>query len=133
MEFDEATTSWVILFARLALATVFLVSGIHKLFCYDKAIVEFRNNNVPALGFFLPATIALHLAGGVAIVLGFYAREAAFILAIFTIVATLKVHCFWRMDGAERLSSSRVALAHLAVVGGLLLLMVTGPGRLALF
>jgi putative oxidoreductase len=126
---EEPLASWLMLLARICLAGVYLVSGVHKAFWYDKAVQEFRDARVPAIGFFLPSTIALHLLGGLALLNGLFVREAALALAAFTIVATLKVHCFWQMSGPERLARSRIAMAHLAIVGGLLLLAVAGPGR----
>ena len=132
LQLEEPLISWLILVARCCLAAVFLVSGIHKARYYDKALAEFRGAGVPVVGLFLPLTIALHLLASAGLVSGIYAREAALALALFTIVATLKVHCFWRMVGAERLNRSRVAMAHLAVVGGLILLAAVGPGSLTL-
>ncbi len=125
---SDATEAWILLLARCALAAVFLVSGVHKAIWYQKAAEEFRAARVPLVAFFLPATIVLHLLASCSIVVGIYAREAALLLAMFTVVATIRVHCFWRMTGSERLARSRTAMAHLAVVGGLLLLAVTGPG-----
>jgi len=124
----DAMEAWILLLARCALAAVFLVSGIHKTLCYQKAVVEFREARVPLISIFLPATIALHILASCSIILGLYARESALLLAVFTVIATLRVHCFWRMRGAQRLARSRIAMAHLAVVGGLLLLAVAGPG-----
>lgn len=124
--------SWIILTARVCLATVFIASGVHKGIWYRKAEEEFRKDRVPVIGFFLPLTIALQLIASAGLITGWHAREAALALALFTIVATLKVHHFWRMTGQERLAQSRIALAHLAVVGGLMLLAATGPGRLVL-
>jgi putative oxidoreductase len=117
---EEPLASWLMLLARICLAGVFLVSGVHKGVWYQKAVAEFQ----------MALTIALHLLGGVALVIGLYAAEAALALAIFTILATVKVHCFWRMSGQQRLDRSRVAMAHLAVVGGLILVAAVGPGRL---
>ncbi len=122
----------MILTARLCLAAVFLVSGIHKGIWYEKAVEEFKDAGVPAIGFFLPLTIALHLVAPLALVLGVFVREAALALALFTVISTAKVHCFWRMEGMERLARSRIAMAHLAVVGGLIILAAAGPGRLVL-
>lgn len=129
MPIEEPLASWMILTGRVCLATVFLVSGIHKGVWYSKAVQEFRDAGVPAIGLTLPLTIALHLAAPMAIVLGVYVRESALALASFTIIATVKVHCFWRMEGMERLARSRIAMAHLAVVGGLIILAAVGPGR----
>ena len=127
---DEPLFSWVVLLARLSLAAVFLVSGIHKAVFYDQATAEFRDARAYPVVLLLPLTIALHLAAGLALVGGIYIREASLGLALFTVVATARVHAFWRMRGSERLARSRIALAHLALVGGLLLLAATGPGRL---
>lgn len=132
MPVEEPLLSWMILAGRLCLATVFLVSGLHKGIWYAKAVQEFRDARIPATGLFLPLTIVLHLIAPLAIVLGVLVREAALALALFTVIATWKVHCFWRMQGAERLARSRIAMAHLAVVGGLIILAAVGPGRLTL-
>ena len=130
MQIDEPVIGWVLLLARCCLAAVFLVSGVHKALYYEKAHEEFQLAAVPAIGILLPLTILLHLIASAGLISGVYAQESALLLALFTVVATVKVHCFWRMPGAERLLHSRVALSNLAIVGGLLLLAATGPGRL---
>lgn len=132
MQIEESLISWIMLAARLCLASVFLVSGIHKLIAYRKAVAEFEDAGVPAVGLFLPLTIGLHLVAPVGLISGICSREAALALALFTLVATLKVHCCRRMQEVERLEQSRIALAHLAIIGGLLLLVAAGPGRLVL-
>jgi len=109
----------LILFARVCLALVFLISGIHKGIWYQKAVV-------------LPGTIGLHLIASTCLILGYQTREAALALAIFTVVATLKVHAYWRLPAEARLSRSRIFTANLAVIGGLLLLVVVGGGNFAL-
>jgi putative oxidoreductase len=131
-QIEEPLLSWLILIARLCLATVFVVSGVHKGVWYRKAVEEFRDAGVPAIGFFLPLTIALHILAPIGLITGIYVRVAASALALFTVVATLKVHCFWRMAGQERLERSRIVLANLAIVGGLIILAAVGPARFVL-
>ena len=132
MPLEEPYASWLILAGRLCLATVFLVSGVHKGIWFSKAVLEFRDAGVPLVGLALPLTIALHILAPLAIIAGICVRPAALALALFTIIATTKMHCFWRMEGMERLARSRIAMAHLAVVGGLVLLAAVGPGRIVL-
>ena len=130
MVLESPLADWVYLLGRVCLAGVFLVSGLHKLIWYQKAVDEFRAESVPLIPVTLPATIALHTFASIAIILGVYVVEAALALAAFTIVATIKVHHFWTMEGEQRLIISRVAMANLALVGGLLVLAVLGSSAL---
>jgi putative oxidoreductase len=66
------------------------------------------------------------------LILGYQTREAALALAIFTVVATFKVHAYWRWPAHEQLGRSRIFTANLAIIGGLLLLVAVGGGKFAL-
>jgi putative oxidoreductase len=129
---DESAASYLIVFARICLALVFLVSGIHKGIWYQKAVAEFQRDNIPAIWLTLPATIGLHLIASTCLILGYQTREAALALAIFTVVATLKVHAYWRLPAEEQLGRSRIFTGNLAIIGGLLLLVAVGGGQFAL-
>ncbi len=132
MNVDESAASYLIVFARVCLALVFLVSGIHKGVWYQKAVAEFQRDNIPAIWLTLPATIGLHLIASMCLILGYQTREAALALAIFTIVATFKVHAFWRLPVDEQLGRSRIFTGNLAIIGGLLLLVAVGGGDFTL-
>jgi len=127
---EEPLASWVLLFARVSLAMVYLISGIHKAVWYRKAVDEFRAANAPLVRVSLPLTIGFHLAASMCLIAGVFVHEVAILLAAFTLIATLGVHRFWRMRGVQRLIISRVALGNLAIIGGLLALAIVGPGRL---
>jgi putative oxidoreductase len=129
---EEPLASWILLVARVCLASVFLVSGVHKAVWYKQAVAEFKSAQAPLVSVTLPATIALHVAGSLSLILGVFTTEVAVVLAAFTLLATERAHGFWRYDGSVRLDRSRIAMANLGLTGGLLLLAVTGAGRLAL-
>lgn len=129
---DPATAAWVLLLARILIAFVFLVSGIHKAMWYQKAVDEFKSDGVPLIPISLPGTILLHLGGATCLILGIFTELAALGLAIHTAAATYMVHGFWRMEGIDRLIRSRIFSANLGVIGGLLYIAVLGPGPLAL-
>ena len=122
----------MLLIARILIAFVFLVSGIHKAFWYRKAVDEFTVDGVPLIPISLPGTILLHLGGGICVLLGVFTELAALSLAIHTAVATYMVHGFWRLEGFERLIRSRIFSANLGVIGGLLYVAALGPGPIAL-
>ena len=129
---EEPLASWILLVARVCLASVFLVSGTHKAIWYGRAVAEFRLAKAPLVSVTLPATIALHLAGSLCLILGIFTPEVALTLAVFTLLATERAHGFWRHSGEERLKRSRNAMANLGLVGGLLILAVTGAGQVAI-
>ena len=132
MTIDESAVNIVMLLARVLLALVFLLSGIHKGIWYQKAVGEFQRDKIPAIWLTLPATIGLHLIASICLILGYQTREAALALAIFTVVATLKVHAYWRLPTSEQLGRSRIFTANLAIIGGLLMLVAVGGGKFAL-
>ncbi len=129
---DPPMAAWILLLARILIAFVFLVSGIHKAVWYQKAVDEFKDDGVPLIPISLPATVLLHVGGAVCLILGIYTELAGLILAIHTAVATYMVHGFWRFEGIERLIRSRVFSANLGVIGGLLYIAALGPGPIAL-
>lgn len=122
----------IALIARVLMAIVFLVSGIEKSFNFSRALDEYKKDNIPMPRISVVFTIVLHLVASVCLIAGWLVTEVALALALFTLIATVMVHHFWTMTGVERLQRSRVALANLGLVGGLLLLAVTGPGTIVL-
>jgi len=128
----EPLLSWALLVGRISLALVYLVSAVHKGIHFDKALVEFREARVPFLRASVVGTVVLHAAASVAIMLGVLVRESALALALFTLLATYRVHDFWNRSGEDKLAQSRIALAHIAVIGGLVILAAVGPGELVL-
>jgi putative oxidoreductase len=129
---DPPTAAWVLLAARILIASAFLVSGIHKAIWYQKAVDEFKSDRVPLISISLPGTILLHLGGAVCLILGVFTELAALLLAIHTAVATYIAHGFWRHEGIERLIRSRVFSANLGVIGGLLYIAALGPGPMVI-
>jgi len=122
----------LLLAARLSLAAVFLYSGAVKLLGWQAAVTEFGQLNVPLPVIAVTVTVVVQLLGGLAVGLGWQVRAAASALAAFTVIATLIGHPFWAFSGVEFQRQLTTALEHLAIVGGFLLLTVTGPGCLSL-
>ena len=130
---EEPWLSWYFLFGRIGLALVYLVSGIHKGIWYRKALAEFTGARLPFVKLVVVGTVALHIVAPICLILGIFVREAALILVAFTALATFIAHDFWNLSGTDRLIQSRIAMAHLAIIGGLLLLAAAGPGSFVAF
>ena len=78
-------------------------------------------------GYLLPVVIATEIGGGLMILFGFQARIAAFLLAGFTLLAAYFFHRDFGNQGQLVQLQKNLAMA-----GGLLFLMLYGPGRWSL-
>jgi len=75
---------------------------------------------------------AIDLFGGILILIGFQTRWAALVLIIFCICTLFIAHNFWTMAGPARAANMGTFYKNIALIGGLLLLMNTGPGGYSL-
>jgi putative oxidoreductase len=116
----------MLLVGRILLATLFLVAGIGKLTAVAGTVSYFAKLGLPAPQAMVWLTIAVEIGGAVLLILGWKTRQAAWLLAVFTLVASFLGHPFW-----EDASEMNQFLKNLAVVGGLIILASTGPGALS--
>jgi len=69
---------------------------------------------------------------GLAFLLGFKARAAALILAVFTVVTGFIFHNFWAMDAAQVMVNQIMFMKNLAIAGGFLFVAAFGAGAYSL-
>lgn len=120
------------LLARVFLSAVYLFSGIDKLMHRDNSIAELNALKLPNPELLRPLVIAVQLVAGLMVLLGYHTGLGAFVLLAFTALATLLAHRPFDHEGLARRMQFTIALEHLAICGGLLLLMCAGPGRYSL-
>jgi putative oxidoreductase len=65
------------------------------------------------------------------VLLGFEARVGALLLIVFVIPAAIKMHDFWNLQGDARTTEKTMFMKDMAVLGGLVLFLITGAGRFA--
>jgi putative oxidoreductase len=111
--------SYIHLLGRFLLALIFIVSGVGKI--SDPAGAAGYIQSVGLPGFLVWPTIALEVLGGIAIVIGFQTRIAAFALAVFSIAAAALFHTNFT-DPMQ----SIMFMKNLSMAGGLLLLAASG-------
>jgi putative oxidoreductase len=122
---DPRMTAASSFLGRALLAAIFILAGVNKLQGYDTTVAYMQQFGVP--GLLLPATIALEVLGGIAVLAGFYARAAAIPLALFSLATAVIFHGNFADD-----VQLAVFLKNLAIAGGFLLLFAHGPGAWAL-
>jgi len=110
---------------RVLLGVLFLLSGIGKVGAYSATGAYMSAFGVPSA--LLPVVIATEVLGALAIILGWKARVAGFLLAGFCLLTASIFH---------HNLADQTQLIHffkdLAIAGGLLLLVANGAGPLGL-
>lgn len=115
------------LVARILLAALFLWSGVNKILHPIGTQQYMTANGMFWTGLFLVGAIALELGGGLSLLLGYKARIGAAALIVFLIPATLIFHT----NLADQIQQI-MFMKNLAILGGLLMVIQSGAGRIAL-
>jgi putative oxidoreductase len=122
---SESVKDAATLLGRVLLAALFLHEAWSKLTGYSAAVAYAQAFGLP--GALIPLAIALELGGGILILVGYYARAAALLLAAFCVATAVLFHAKL---------GNRNELLHfekdLAIAGGLLVLFARGAGSFAL-
>lgn len=120
-----------LLAARALMSAVFLVAGVRKIMIWGPQVAYFTKLGFPAPEFFTVVAIAVELVAGLALLVGWRTKWAAWLLALFVLIATFMAHRFWEFDAAQAANQMNHFLKNLAIVGGLLFVAANGPGRIA--
>ncbi|TIW80203.1 MAG: DoxX family protein, partial [Mesorhizobium sp.] len=87
-----SNSSVTILLGRILLAVIFLLSGFGKLSAISGTAAYFGGLGLPAPTATAVIVGLIELLGGLAVLVGFQTRIAAWVLAIFTIATGLVAH-----------------------------------------
>jgi putative oxidoreductase len=110
---------------RILLMTLFLISGLGKITAYAATADYMASAGVP--GVLLPLVIALEVFGSLAIILGWQARPAALLLAVYALATAALFHA----NFANQVQMV-MFLKDLSIAGAFLMLAVNGAGSLSL-
>ena len=128
---DRRRDTWILL-ANFLLMALFIISGWSKLIDYQGTVGYLASINTPMPQVAAGIAVVMEFFVGLAILLGVCVRPLALLMALFALGTGLIGHPFWSMEGADRAMNMTQFYKNLAIVGGLLLLAVTGAGRYAL-
>jgi len=124
--------SFLLLAGRVLMGWIFVEAGWRKLMAMDPFIASLANRRVPYASVLGWIGGAVEFFGGLALMLGAWTRCSALLMIVFVIVATLISHRYWELTdaAARRMQQSHFA-KNLTIIGGLVLMLVTGGGRLS--
>ena len=119
--------SLVSLLGRVLLSLIFLFSAIGKVFDFSGTTKYMTAHGVPTPALFLIVAILLELAGGLSLLVGYWARLGVVLLLLFLLPVTLVMHDFWTIEDAAQWRIGMIMfMKNLGIAGGLLYVLRFG-------
>ncbi|MHA3105324.1 DoxX family protein [Acinetobacter sp. ANC 3791] len=132
LDFGSAK-SLVLLLARVLLITLFLIFGFSKLTGFEGTVqyMNMLHAPLPTLSTIIAVVAEAFL--GLLILIGFYTRPIAVLLALYTLGSAMIGHAYWHTAGdmMQDLNTKIHFFKNMSIVGGFLLLAVAGPGAIS--
>jgi len=120
------------LVGRIGLSTIFIVSGVGKIFGFEEAANAITDQGLPFPDLGVILAIIVELGGGLMLLIGWNARLAALAITLFILVVTFTFHTFWEFGETEIQNQLHHFMKNFAMVGGMLYVMAFGPGKYCL-
>ena len=119
----------LILAARLLFAALFLIFGWRKLRDFSGTVSQMVELKAPMPLLAAGVATFMELPVAFAVAVGAFTRPLALLMFLYTLGTALIGHRFWTVKGGERVDSMDSFFKNLSIMGGFLLLFVTGPGK----
>jgi putative oxidoreductase len=119
----------VLLAARLFLATLFLIFGWRKLRDFSGTVRQMAQDGLPMPVLAAAIALFMELPVSFAVAAGAFTRLSAALMVLYTLGTSLAEHRYWTARGADQLESMEAFYKNLGIMGGFLLLAITGAGR----
>jgi uncharacterized membrane protein YphA (DoxX/SURF4 family) len=116
---------WVLVAARLALTSAYLLGGVTKLINFSAAIAEQERFGFRPGWFWAALTILIELGGSALVLSGYMVWLGAGALGCLTAIAMVRADNFWTKSGQERLTQANTFFEHLGLIGGFVLIALT--------
>ena len=128
----ERAGNEVILASRILLVILFLIFGWSKLTNYGGAVSYMAMTGAPVPQISAAIAIAIEFFVGIAILSGIFTRPLALVMAFYTLATAFIGHPYWTMAGADQLMAETNFYKNVSIMGGFLLLFITGAGKYSL-
>jgi putative oxidoreductase len=119
------------LIARLGLGGLFLLFGIRSVLNFAGSVGYFTKLGFPAPEAMVVVAIVIQIVAGLALIIGWQTRWAAWLLVLYVLIAALMGHRYWEYDAAQYANQMQHFFKNMAIIGGLLMLAAFGPGSMS--
>jgi putative oxidoreductase len=127
----ESFMKIIVLLGRILYSAIFILAmpGHFMQHTIDLA----KTQSIPAPEILVPLSGLIALIGGLSVLLGYKAKEGAWLLVIFLVTATFSMHRYWMFDDLiVRDIQQLMFMKNLALLGGALLITYFGSGPLSM-
>jgi putative oxidoreductase len=120
-----------VVLGRFLFALIFVVAG--PMNFSGQSIAHAASQGVPLASFTVPLSGVIALAGALSVLVGYRARVGAWLLVLFLVPVTLKMHAFWSVtDAGSKQVELIMFMKNVALIGAALLISQFGSGPLSL-
>ncbi len=126
---NPALNQTLLLVGRVLIGLLFLIFGVRSIMYFAGSVGYFTKLGFPSPEAMVVLAIVIQLVAGIALVVGWKTRWAAWLLVAYVVIATLMAHRYWEYDAAQYVPQMTNFFKNLAIIGGLLYSAVMGPGR----
>jgi putative oxidoreductase len=125
----EQQRDGLILIARVLLMILFVLFGWEKLIGFSGTVAYMGSIGTPAPMLAAIISVVMEFFVGIAIAVGFWTRPLALLMALYTLGTSLVGHHYWTLTGTAHYEALINFYKNASIIGGLILLCVTGPGK----
>lgn len=115
------------LVARVLMCGIFIPAAIGKTFAWDSNVAYMRAHGMPLVPLFLAAALVVEVVGPLLLIVGYRARLASLVMALYLVPVSLIFHPIWAGGMAQT-----GFLKNAGIIGGLLMVTAFGAGTLSI-
>jgi putative oxidoreductase len=120
---NEALHKYGSLIARILLSALFIISGFGKIMAFSGTAGYIASAGIPAGNLVALIAIIVEIGGGLLLLIGWRGRLAAWVLLVYTLLATAIFH-----NNIVDQNQMIQALKNLSIMGGMLMVALHGTG-----
>lgn len=121
---------YLALLGRILFSVIFITSGFQH---FSSSMIDYAaSQGVPLPALLVPLSGLMALLGGISILIGYKARIGAWLIILFLIPVTAKMHAFWTVEEPQAAMLQQIMFfKNLAMLGGAFLIAYFGSGPLS--
>jgi putative oxidoreductase len=132
MNIEALNTGLLPFAARLLICAIFVQGAFGKIFGWSGQEQYMASHGMRFIAPLLAAALVIEVLGVLALLFGYQARAAAFVMFAYLGIVSVTLHNFWSATGMSAATGQTQFLKNAGIMGGLLLISAYGPGRWAL-